>query len=136
MARYTRQQYQRQVFAVMAVYVALMLGEWPHVRDPVGIAAKVALALLPVVPMIVLILLIARRVLSSDELEQRLYLLALGIATAVLCAASLIGGFLAASHAIQLDGDVLIWVFPLLGAAFGAAHWWLGRRYGYAACER
>ena len=133
MARFTRRQYQLQVFAVMAVYVALMLGEWPHVRDPVSLPVKVVLALLPVLPMIVVLGLIAKRVMYSDELEQRLYLLALGIAAGVVCTASLIGGFLAASHVIALDGDVLIWVFPLLSMTFGIAHVWLGRRYG--VCE-
>ncbi len=135
MARFTQRQYRTQLLAVMAVYVALMLGEWPHVRDTVSLPVKVTLALLPVAPMFVVIWLIARRVMHSDELQQRLYLLALGIAAAVVCAASLVGGFLAASHAIALDGDVLIWVFPLLSGSFGIAHLWLGRRYGYGGCE-
>ena len=135
MARFSRRQYQRQLFAVMAVYVALMFLEWPHVRDPVSLPVKVVLALIPVVPMIAVLWLIAKRVMASDELEQRLYLSALGIAAAVVCTLSLIGGFLAASHVIALDGDVLIWVFPLLSTCFGAAHVWLGRRYGYGACE-
>jgi hypothetical protein len=135
MARFTKRQYRNQLLAVMTVYVILMLAEWPHVRDPVGLPIKVVLALLPVLPMIVVLWLIAKRVLSSDELEQRLYLSALGIAAAAVCTLSLIGGFLAASHVIELGGEVLIWVFPLLSVCFGAAHAWLGRRYGYGACE-
>jgi hypothetical protein len=135
MERFTKRQYRNQLLAVMTVYVILMLAEWPHVRDPVSLPVKVVLALLPVVPMVAVLWLIVRRVMSSDELEQRLYLLALGIASGAVCTLSLIGGFLAASHVISLDGDVLIWVFPLLSVCFGAAHAWLGRRYGYGACE-
>jgi len=135
MTRLTMRQYRYQLFAWMAVYVALMLLEWPQVRHVESLPLKVVLALLPVLPMIAVLWLIARRVMSSDELEQRLYLLALSVATGILCALSLIGGFLAASHVIELGGDVLIWVFPLLSLCYGASHRWVSRRYGYSSCE-
>jgi len=135
MARYTLRQYRLQMLALMTVYVALMLLEWPYVRNTDSTPLKIVLALVPVLPMIAVIWLIGRRVMLSDELEQRLYLISLSVATGVVCAASLIGGFLAASHVIALDGDVLIWVFPMLSLCFGATHRIVGRRYGYASCE-
>lgn len=135
MTRITIRQYRVQLFAWMAVYVALMLLEWPYVRHFDSVPLKVVLALLPALPMIAVLWLIARRVMSADELEQRLYLLALSVATGIVCALSLIGGFLAASHVIALDGDVLIWVFPVLSLCYGATHRWVSRRYGYSSCE-
>jgi hypothetical protein len=135
MTRLTIRQYRNQVLGWMAIYIALMLLVWPQVRHVDSVPLKVVLALLPVLPMIAVLWLIARRVMSSDELEQRLYMIALSVATGIVCALSMIGGFLAASHVIDLDGDVLIWVFPLLSICYGLTHRWISRRYGYSSCE-
>jgi len=135
MTRVTLRQYRSQMAVLMAIYVAMMLLEWPYVRRVDSVALKVVLALGPVLPMMAVLWLIARRMISADELEQRLYLIALSVATGIVCALSLIGGFLAASHVIDLDGDVLIWIFPLLSLCYGATHRWVSRRFGYSSCE-
>jgi len=87
--------------------------------------------------MLYVIALMAARIRDSDELEQRTHLLALGAATAVVGAVSLIGGFLAASRVLALDGSILIWVFPLLMFSYGAARWWVATRHygGEFDCE-
>ena len=135
MTRVTLKQYRSQMAVLMAIYVAMMLLEWPYVRRVDSVALKVVLALGPVLPMMAVLWLIARRMITADELEQRLYLIALSVATGIVCALSLIGGFLAASHVIALDGDVLIWIFPLLSLCYGATHRWVSGRYGYSSCE-
>ena len=135
MSRYTEKQYQRHMFATMAVYVALMLLEWPQVRSVSSLPWKIVLALLPVIPVVIVIWLLARRVMHGDELEQRLYLLALSVASGVICALTLVGGFLSAAGVVALDGDVLIWVAPVLSIVFGLTHVWLKRRYGGAGCS-
>jgi hypothetical protein len=135
MSRYTQKQYQRHMFAVMAVYVALMLLEWPQVRSVSSLPWKIVLALLPVIPAVIVIWLLAKRVMHGDELEQRLYLLALSVASGVVCALSLVGGFLYAAGVVALNGDVLIWVAPVLSIVFGLAHVWLRRRYGGTGCS-
>jgi hypothetical protein len=134
MPRYTQKQYRNQVFAVMTVYVILMLAEWPHVRDATSLPWKIALALVPTLPIVVIIWLMAKRLMHSDELEQRLHLMALSVATGILCVLSLVGGFLCAAHVIDLDGDVLIWVAPVLSFMYGLVRWGLGRRYGSSGC--
>jgi hypothetical protein len=134
MPRYTRKQYRNQVFAAMTVYVVLMLSEWPHVRSIPSLPWKIALALAPVIPVVMVIWLMAKRVMHSDELEQRLHLLALSFATGVVCAVSLVGGFLSAAGVLALGGDVLIWIAPVLSFIYGVARWWLGRRYGSTDC--
>jgi hypothetical protein len=97
---------------------------------------KVALAMLPVLPVLGVIWLLVGQVMHSDELQQRLHLLALSAATGIVAAASLIGGFLCAVHAIALDGDVLIWVLPALCITYGAARVLFARRYGSGTgCE-
>ena len=119
----------------MAIYVALMLLEWPQVRNVASLPWKTALALAPVIPVVVVIWLLARRVMHSDELEQRLHLMALSVATGMICTLTLIGGFLCAAGVLTLDGDILIWVAPILSVIYGVTHLWLGRRYGSTGCR-
>jgi hypothetical protein len=130
MSHYTQKQYRSQVLAAMTVYVVLMLAEWPHARSIPGLPWKIALALAPVIPVVMVIWLMAKRVMHSDELEQRLHLLALSMATGVVCALSLVVGFLCAAGVLVLDGDVLIWIAPVLFVIYGAMRWWLALRYG------
>lgn len=129
-ARLTTRQYQRRMLAATVVYALVMVLAWPLLRETPSLALKVALALLPVLPMLYVIALMAKRVLRSDELEQRTHLLALGVATAVTGALSLVGGFLAIARVAPLGGDALIWVFPLLMISYGLARGWIARRYG------
>jgi len=136
MPRLTQRQYQRRTMLSMAVYVGFMLLAWPAVRTADNMALKVLLALAPVVPMLYVIGLMARRILDSDELEQRTHLIALGAATVVVGALSLVGGFLAAAQVWKTDGAVLIWVFPLMMLSYGVTRWWVGRSYGMSlACD-
>jgi hypothetical protein len=134
MSRYTQKQYRSQLLAAMTVYVVLMLAEWPHARSIPGLPWKIALALAPAIPVVMVIWLMAKRVMHSDELEQRLHLLALSVAAGLVCAVSLVVGFLCAAGVFALDGDVLIWIAPGLSFIYGVLRWWLGRRYGSTSC--
>lgn len=131
---YSRRRYRLAVLALMAVYVALMLMVWPAVRAVDGTPARIALALLPPLPVIGVVWLMVWRVLNADELEQRLHMIALSIASGVVAAASLVGGFLGAAGVIE-RGDLLIWVFPVLALVYGIARWIVARRYGAGECE-
>ena len=137
MPRFGETQYRRQLSVAMLAYMAAMLLVWPLSRTAASVPMKVLLAVVPVLPMLFVIGLLARRIGASDEFEQRVHLLALGAATALLGALSLIGGFLAAAGVWTVDGSILIWVFPLTMLGYGAARWWvLVRHYGgSASCE-
>lgn len=135
MTRLTPRAYTRRLLALMTVYVALMLLAWPYAKSASSMPLRTVFALLPALPMFGVIALMARRVIGSDELEQRVHMGALGISTAIVCMASLVGGFLAAAHVVALEGDVLIWIVPLVSVSYSAAYWWLGRRYGGLGCE-
>lgn len=130
MSRLSQKQYEWRVLVAMGFYTAAMLLEWPLVRTATSLATKCLLALMPVVPMVYVIALLAQRVRDSDELEQRTHLVGLGIATAVVSALSLVGGFLSIAKVLPLDGSILIWVFPALMFCYGVARWWVLRRYG------
>ena len=137
MARFSEKQYRRQLSFAMVAYMAAMLLVWPLSRTAASVPLKVLLAVVPVLPMLFVIGLMARRIGASDEFEQRVHLLALGAATALLGALSLVGGFLDAAGVLALRGSVLIWVFPVTMLGYGAARWWLLVRHygGSAGCE-
>lgn len=135
MTRQSAAQYRRRIWLLMAVYVALIVFVWPYAKSAPGLPLRTVLALLPALPIVAVMAVMARRVMHSDELEQRIHMSALGVSTAIVCIASLVGGFLAAAQVVALGGDVLIWVFPLVCLSYGAARWLLARRYGGAGCE-
>ena len=118
-ARYSPKRYALYVLVLMMAYVALIFWLWPHVRSTEALSWKVLFALSPVLPVACVVVLMARRVMLSDELDQRLHLIALGIATAVVGTASLVGAFLAAAKVWTTDGSVLLWVFPALCFVYG-----------------
>lgn len=132
MTRLTARQYGRRSTAAMVVYVAVMLLVWPQVRSATDLPAKALLALVPVLPMLYVVWLLARRILASDELEQRTHLIGLGAATGASAVFSLICGFLGAARVFELDGIamLLLWVFPLQMFSYGSVRWWAARRYG------
>ena len=134
MPRYTKKIYRRHLLVLMAIYVAMVLLVFPLARHATRLPWKIVFAILPAVPVVAVICLMAKLVIQSDELEQRLYLSALSVATGVVAVVSMIGGFLCSAGAFTLDGDILIWVFPALCFTYGVAHLLFGRRYGGMGC--
>jgi amino acid transporter len=130
MARSTYAAYRRNLLLLMAVYTVLLLLLWPLAKHTTGLVPKTAYTLVPVVPMIGALWLIARRIMDSDELQQRLHLIALSAATGVISAVSLAAGFLCATGVLTLDGHVLIWIMPGLALVYSGTRWFVGRRYG------
>jgi hypothetical protein len=128
MARVSKGRYNLQVLAIMAVYVVLMLFEWPLVGRTEGLALRTLLALLPTLPVVAVIVLAARMVMRGDELEQRMHLVALSVAVGVVSVASIVGGFLAIAKVWTVGGDVLFWVFPVLCVVYGITRIVLVRR--------
>ena len=119
MARMSTRRFNGYVMLLMVAYVALIILVWPLVRNVHGMWWKIALAVSPTVPVTWVVALMARRVMLSDELEQRLHLIALGVATALVGTASLIASFLAMAKVWQGDGSELVWVFPALCFIYG-----------------
>jgi len=135
MARFSNKRYNVHVALIMAVYVLLVFFEWPHVKGVTDPVLKIALALVPALPVVGVIVLMGARVLRSDELQQRLHLIALGAATGLIAALSVVFSFLCAAHVLALAAeDVLFWIFPALCLTYGLTRMALSRRYGGTAC--
>lgn len=124
-----RRRYLLQVTLLMVAYLLLLRWLWPHARDAADVWLKVALSLSPLLPIAAVVALMARHVIASDELEQRVHLIGLGVATVVVGTASLVGGFLAMTRVWVTDGTVLYWVFPALCLVYGVTHMLVKRRY-------
>src|SRR5215467_6301579 len=122
MTRLTSKQYGRRSTAAMVVYVALMLLLWPQARHTPDLLVKTLLALVPAAPVLYVLWLILRRILASDELEQRTHLIGLGAATGASAVYCLVCGFLAAAQLFSLESVamILFWVFPLQMFSYGA----------------
>ena len=126
--------YNVHVLILMSIYMLLVIFEWPQVQSVSSLALKIALAVLPALPVLAVIVLMGVRMLRSDELEQRLHLIALGVATGVVSALSVMGAFLIAAHVIADGGQDLFWVFPALCIGYGLTRLALVRRYGGRGC--
>jgi len=130
MPRMNNRRYEQQVMLAMATYMVVLFAVDPLLHATRSLPLKTLLALVPVAPVLYAIALMWRRIRDSDELEQRTNLVALGVATALVSALSLVGGFLSAGGVLRLGGEVLIWVFPVLMLGYGVAYRVVARRYG------
>jgi hypothetical protein len=130
MTRPSQTHYPWQILVTITVYSGFMLFVWPLLNTTTNVSLKVLLALAPVIPMVYLIALMARRIQTSDEFEQRTHLIALGAATAITSVLGLIGGFLSIAGVVTLSGSVLLWVFPVIIWSYSVVRWFVLRRYG------
>ena len=128
--RQLHQRYQREFWPAMLAYITIMFLLWPLLPRMHNELLKILLALLPVLPVLLVVRAMVRLVLGSDELEQRTHLIGLAIAATVVSMLSLTGGFLTAAGIIQLDGGVLLFVWPVLVVVYAAGRVWASRRYG------
>lgn len=121
-------RYIRGFFPAMAAYVLIMVLIWPLAARMQNVPARVAIALLPVVPVAFLARSMVRLIRDSDELERRVQLEAICIASLVVGMLSFAAGFLQAAGLLPLKGGLML-VLPALFAVYGVASWWARRRY-------
>ena len=132
MPRLHRADPRRKVMLLMLVFVGLMFFLWPHARTTTSMPFKILLTLLPIVPMGAALWLIAMDIVRSDEMQQRVHLIAMSIASGITAAVTFVAGFLCAAGVLALGGDDLMFVLPLISLSYAASNWMVGRRYGAA----
>ena len=125
-----RRRYTRELLLAMGAYTLVLFASvWllRHVEAP---ALRALVALLPVPPIAFALRAIVRYIRDSDEMQQRIELEAVCIATALVSLLYLAGGFLQVAKVIDLPaGAVLIWLVPLVGLTYGLAKVMVARRY-------
>lgn len=126
-------RYTRRMMITMTAYVIVLFGsilmlrgfaaDWPT-------AAKVLLALSPVVPVAYFGKAFVIYLNECDELMRRIELEAIGLSSLIVGLLFLSLGFVGRAGIIALDGaTVAIWVFPLLCGVYGLTKWLASRRY-------
>jgi hypothetical protein len=121
-------RHMRQGLLAAAIYMALVLAMKPLLDMASQPMLRAGIALLPVVPMVFMVRAMVRKLLEGDELERRMQLEAVSIASISVgllsfAAASLdMAGVLHINHALEM-------VLPALLLAYVIALLWIRRRY-------
>ena len=91
---------------------------------------RAAVALLPVLPLLLLLRVALRYLRETDELQRRIEIEAIGIASLLVSMLYFGGGLLVQAKVLSLNtGAVMIWVFPLIMLFYGIAKFFAVRRY-------
>ena len=129
-----RNFFEGRTAAAIVVLLALMLSLnalaiWLRKRvDPPLLRAAIALA--PVLPIGFAVRAMVRYMRGLDEMQQRIELEAVGVATVLVSLLYMTGGLLQAAQLFHVPGEVaMIWVFPLISGVYGIARGLLARRY-------
>src|SRR3546814_8882733 len=97
----------------MIAYVVLLSISLVLLKQVEGQALRAVIALLPVVPIALALRAIIRYVRDADELQRRIELEAVSIATALVSLLYMAGGFLQLAKVVDVpSGVAMIWVFP------------------------
>ncbi|BFI97346.1 MAG: hypothetical protein RSP_28560 [Rhodanobacter sp.] len=134
----SQRRYVREFWPPMLSYILIMLLVWPLVGHVQSLFVRTALALLPILPVLLVTRAMIRLVMGGDELEQRTNLIGLAIAGTVVGTLCMAAGFLVAAKVIRLDGSALIGVWPAMVVLHALGRGWAARRYGgdwIAACD-
>jgi len=125
-----RRRYLREFMpAIIGYVVALFLSLWLLKRVDAP-AMRALIALLPVPAIALAMRAIMRRIRDADELQRRIELEAVSIASAFVSLAYLAAGFLQRAGVVDVPSSMaMIWVFPLLCFTFGLCRAVLSRRY-------
>ena len=125
------QRYLRALWPALIGYsLALFLSLWLLRRgiDPLPLRALVAV--LPVLPLALMMRAALRYLREIDELQRRIETEAIGIASLLVSLLFFAGGLLQKAQVFDVDAGVaMIWVFPLLCAIYGIAKMILTRRH-------
>jgi len=125
-----RRRYLREFTPAMAGYVlGLFVSLWllKRVEEPM---LRALVALLPVAPVMLVVRAVVRYIRDADELQRRIELESVSLATATVSMLYLAGGFLQTAKVIDIpSGMAMFWVFPLVCLFYGLVKTVVVRRY-------
>lgn len=125
----------RRTYWLMAAFsylLAVFISVWllRHVLSDAGGALRTLVALLPLAPITWLVTLTVQKMLTEDELQQRINLEAIAIASLALSLGTLTLSLLMVAGVVTISGrTALTWIFPALWIGYGFARHWAARRY-------
>lgn len=125
-----QRRYTRDMLIGMGSYVVLLFASLLILRTVQVPALRALVAVLPAVPIALVLRAMVRYIRGVDELQQRIELEAICIAAALVSFAYMTGGFLQIARVIDVPaGSAMLWVFPLVCGTYGIAKSIVARRY-------
>ncbi|RZA22370.1 MAG: hypothetical protein EOP93_00070 [Lysobacteraceae bacterium] len=116
--------------ALVAYSLALFASVFLIKRGIESVPLRAIVAVLPVVPVALIMRAALRYLREVDELQRRIETEAIGIASLLVSMLYFAGGLLQKAKVIDLDAAMaMIWVFPLLCGVYGVSKMVLTRRY-------
>ncbi len=130
-ARPAGRRYIRAMWPILIGYsLILFFSGWMLKRGIESIPLRALVALLPVLPLLLLLRVALRYLRETDELQRRIEIEAIGIASLLVSMVYFGGGLLVQAKVLDLQaGVVMIWVFPLVMVFYGIAKFFAVRRY-------
>ena len=124
-------RYIRALWPALVLYsLTLFASIWSIRQGIESLPLRGLVAVLPVLPIAWMMHAALRYLREIDELQRRIETEAIGIASLLVALLYFAGGLLQKAKVVDLDaGMAMIWVFPLLCAAYGIAKMVLARRY-------
>jgi len=123
-------RYTREMVLAMSAYAAFLVVAIVLLKRVEAPALRAVLALLPVAPIGLAIRAMIRFIRGVDEMQQKIELESVSMASASLAMIYMAGGFLQLAQVIDVPAGVaMIWVFPGLALLYGLAKVWVTGRY-------
>jgi hypothetical protein len=124
-------RYVRALWPIMIGYCLLLFASVWLIRLGIEpLALKALVALLPVLPLALLLRVALRYLREVDELQRRIETESISIASLLLSLLYFAAGLLQLAKVVAIDGGVaMMWVFPLLMLSYGIAKFFAVRRY-------
>jgi hypothetical protein len=126
--RAVHRRYLREFFPAIASYFILLFASLSMLKYVHETSLKFLIALLPVLPIVFVIRAMVHFVADSDELERRVQLEAICIASLSVGLLSFAAAFLRAAGLLLIDNALML-VLPALFAFYGVSLVWVKRRY-------
>lgn len=123
-------RYIREFLPSMAAYCVILTASVYALKFVEAPWGRAALALLPVLPILLAARALLRFVRDCDELQRRIQLEAFALASLVVTVGTFALGLLALAKVIRIDGGTaLIWVLPAYTFFYGVFAAYTTRRY-------
>lgn len=124
-------RYIRALWPIMIGYsLVLSASLWLLRRGVESVPLRALVALLPVVPLVLLMRAAVRYLREIDELQRRIETEAIGVACLLVSLVYFGAGLLQKARVISIAADAaMIWVFPLTMLFYGVAKFFAVRRY-------
>lgn len=119
-------EFSRDMFLGMVAYVVVLFASIAYIKDHMDVPARFLIAILPMIPLIFVARASVRRLTRLDELQKQIQYSALAVTVLATALITLTYGFL---ENVGLPHVNVLWVWPLMGAIWGASSCIAARYY-------